>query len=132
MKPIITFCSIALLLATGCANTDPSDSQKKTPTDNTNAQSNVLSQTVLASCGHCQFEMSGAGCDLAVKINGENYYVDGTSIDAHGDAHGEDGLCNCVRQAKVIGQVKDGRFVASEFSLLPLDAAANQAASDQN
>ena len=31
--------------------------------------------------------MPGNGCDLAVRIDGQVYYVDGSSIDDHGDAH---------------------------------------------
>ena len=61
----------------------------------------------------------GSGCDLAVRIDGKSYYVDGSSIDDHGDAHGDDGLCNCIRKAKVTGEIKDGRFVAASFEVLP-------------
>jgi hypothetical protein len=41
---------------------------------------------VEASCGQCQFGMKGYACDLAVRIDGKPYFVDGTSIDSHGDA----------------------------------------------
>ena len=27
------------------------------------------------------------GCDLAVRIDGKSYFVEGTKIDEHGDAH---------------------------------------------
>ena len=47
------------------------------------------------------------------------YYVDGTGIDDHGDAHAADGLCNAVRRARVTGHVEDGRFTATQFELLP-------------
>ena len=70
-----------------------------------------------ASCGQCQFGMPGNGCDLAIRMNGKVYYVDGSSIDDHGDAHAADGLCNCVRKAIVSGKVLDGRFVASDIKL---------------
>jgi S1-C subfamily serine protease len=76
---------------------------------------------VEASCGECRFGLSGDGCDLAVRIDGEAYYVDGSSTDDHGDAHASDGLCNAIRQAMVEGQVEEGRFVASSFVLLPYD-----------
>ena len=42
-----------------------------------------------------------------------------SSIDDHGDAHGDDGLCNCIRHARVTGEIKGGRFVATAFELLP-------------
>ncbi len=72
-----------------------------------------------ASCGQCQFDLSGAGCELAVRIDGEAYFVDGTSIGDHGNAHAADGFCNAVRHARVSGHVDEGRFVATQFELLP-------------
>ncbi|PCJ87577.1 MAG: hypothetical protein COA57_04450 [Flavobacteriales bacterium] len=64
--------------------------------------------------------MQSGGCDLAVKIDGKAYYVDGTKIDDHGDAHSEHGFCNAVRKAEVTGEVVDGRFQATSFELLPV------------
>ena len=75
---------------------------------------------VEASCGQCQFGLSGSGCDLAVRIDGKAYYVDGTAIDEHGDAHAADGFCNAVRPARVNGRVEDDRFVATSFELGPV------------
>jgi hypothetical protein len=49
-------------------------------------------QIVEASCGQCQFGMEGHGCELAVRIDGKSYFVDGSSIDSHGDAHAKDGF----------------------------------------
>ena len=43
-------------------------------------------QVVEAACGECQFKLKGDDCDLAVRIDGKAYFVDGTTIDAHGDA----------------------------------------------
>ncbi len=76
---------------------------------------------VEAACGQCQFGLSGNGCDLAVRIDGKTYYVDGTGIDDHGDAHSDVGFCNAVRRARVQGRVENGRFVATSFELLPVD-----------
>ncbi len=77
-------------------------------------------QTVEAACGQCQFGMKGkAGCDLAVRINGTPYFVDGTDIHKHGDAHAADGFCSTIRKAEVVGEVKNDRFAASSFKLLP-------------
>lgn len=84
--------------------------QKKTP---------VKTQIVEASCGQCQFGMEGHGCELAVRIDGKSYFVDGTSIDSHGDAHANDGFCAAIRKAAVIGEIKSNRFVVTEFKLLP-------------
>ncbi|MCZ6834609.1 MAG: DUF6370 family protein [Planctomycetota bacterium] len=74
---------------------------------------------VEASCGQCQFDLEGSGCDLAVRIDGDAYFVDGTKIDEHGDAHASDGFCNEVRQARVSGSVVDDRFQVAHFELLP-------------
>lgn len=89
-----------------------------------NAQTADSTQIVEASCGQCQFGMKDKkGCDLAVRINGVPYFVTGTSIDKHGDAHAEDGFCNAIRKAKVSGKVEGKNFVASSFTLLPEEKA---------
>lgn len=75
-------------------------------------------QIVEASCGQCQFHMAGKGCDLAVRINGKAYFVDGTSIDEHGDAHAKEGFCEAVRKAKVQGELVNNRFKATYFKLI--------------
>ena len=77
------------------------------------------SQVVEAACGQCQFKMQGKkGCDLAVRIKGKSYFVEGTHIDDHGDAHSEEGFCNAVRKAEVTGTIKGDKFVATSFKLL--------------
>ena len=75
-------------------------------------------QIVEAACGQCQFGMTDKlGCDLAVRIDGETYFVDGTKIDEHGDAHAHDGFCVVIRKANVKGKVFDGRFKSELFTL---------------
>jgi len=76
-------------------------------------------QTVDAACGKCQLGLKGKSCELAVRIDGKAYYVDGFKIDDFGDAHGSDGFCNAVRKADVQGELVKGRFKASYFKLLP-------------
>ncbi|MEE9348535.1 MAG: DUF6370 family protein [Flavobacteriaceae bacterium] len=78
------------------------------------------SQIVEASCGQCQFGLTTPkGCDLAIKIDGKAYFVDGTKITDHGDAHNKvDGFCEVVRKAKVTGKIVDNRFVASSFTIV--------------
>jgi len=79
-------------------------------------------ETVEASCGQCNFGIKGkGGCDLAVRIDGKSYFVDGTKLDNHGDAHAKDGFCSVVRKAVVSGEIVDNRFKASEFKLLPVE-----------
>jgi hypothetical protein len=73
---------------------------------------------VEASCGQCKFGLQGTDCDLAVRIDGKAYYVDGTNIDEHGDAHAKDGFCNAIRKATVQGEVVDNRFKATYFKLV--------------
>ena len=77
-------------------------------------------QIVEASCGQCQFGMEGKSCDLAVRIDGKSYFVEGTNIDAHGDAHAKDGFCASIRKAAVIGTIKDNKFVVTYFKLQPI------------
>lgn len=73
---------------------------------------------VEAACGQCQLGLKGKGCSLAIRLNDKAYFVDGTGIDDHGDAHADDGFCNKIRKAKVQGKVVNGRFRASYFALL--------------
>ena len=85
-------------------------------------------QIVEASCGQCQFGMKDKkGCDLAVRLDGKAYFVEGTTIDEHGDAHASDGFCEAIRKAKVQGKVKDDKFKVTYFKLLtPEEAAAEK------
>jgi len=76
-------------------------------------------QLVEASCGTCQFNLKFDDCALAVRINGKAYFVDGTSIDDHGDAHAKDGFCQAVRKAEVKGKLVNDRFAVSHFKLVP-------------
>ena len=64
-----------------------------------------------ASCGKCQFNKADDECLLAVEINSEIYYVDGTTIDDHGDAHASDGFCSAFRVAWVQGEIKKDVFI---------------------
>jgi hypothetical protein len=91
------------------------DKQDKTPQPDKTKKVLVVD----ASCGQCKFGLAGSDCDLAVRIDGKAYFVDGTNIDSHGDAHASDGFCNAIRKAKVQGEVVDGRFKATYFQLLP-------------
>lgn len=121
MKTSLILCcfTLCLVISIGCQNeVAKNESDTSKPLTNTSL---IADQTLEASCGQCQFEMEGSGCDLAVRIDGKSYYVDGAKMDDHGDAHGDDGMCNCIRQAKVSGEVKDGRFVATSFELLPAE-----------
>ncbi|OYU55387.1 MAG: hypothetical protein CFE25_10640 [Chitinophagaceae bacterium BSSC1] len=70
------------------------------------------------ACGTCMFKMKGSTCKLAVKINNKDYYVEGTSIDDHGDAHSKDGFCNSIRKAKVQGEIVGDKFLVSYFELI--------------
>ena len=78
--------------------------------------------TAEASCGQCKFGLKGKSCDLAVRINGKAYFVDGTKIDDHGDAHAAEGFCNAIRKATVQGEIVDNRFKATYFKLLPIES----------
>ncbi|MEO7983363.1 MAG: DUF6370 family protein [Bacteroidota bacterium] len=79
-------------------------------------------QLVEASCGECQFHLTGKGCDLAVRIDGKAYFVDGTTINEHGDAHAKDGFCEAVRKAEVQGELINNRFKVTYFKLVKPEA----------
>ena len=102
---------VLVILFTGLACKAQSDKQKLPDP----AKKLILAE---ASCGQCQFKLTGKGCDLAVRIDGKAYYVDGTNIDDHGDAHAKDGFCNAIRKAEVQGEVVNDRFVATYFKLV--------------
>ena len=87
--------------------------------DTTAPDSSKPVQIVDAACGQCRLGLPGNSCDLAVRINGKAYFVDGSGIDSHGDAHASDGFCNAVRKAKVQGEIVGDRFKATYFSLVP-------------
>ncbi|MFC3560694.1 DUF6370 family protein [Pedobacter jamesrossensis] len=95
-----------------------SASAQTTPKNSSSAKV-ITKQTVEIACGECQFKMKGKDCDLAVKIDGKPYFVDGKSIDDFGDAHGEHGFCNAVSKAEVTGEIVNNRFKAKEIKLLP-------------
>jgi hypothetical protein len=74
-----------------------------------------------ASCGKCQLGLKSKDCDLAVRINGKSYFVDGVHIDSLGDAHAKDGMCNAIRKAHMQGEVVNDRFKATYFVLDPME-----------
>ena len=88
-------------------------------TDSPKGNNISINQVVEAACGQCQFKMTEkSGCDLAVKIDGKSYFVDGTTIHDHGDAHADDGFCEAIQQANVKGEIIDGRFKAETFTII--------------
>jgi hypothetical protein len=78
-----------------------------------------VNQVVEAACGQCQFGMTErSGCDLAIRIDGKSYFVDGTNIHEHGDEHADDGFCEVIRSANVKGEIIEGRFKSESFILI--------------
>jgi hypothetical protein len=89
-------------------------------------------QILEAACGECQFKLEGKGCNLAVRIENKAYFVDGTAIDSHGDAHAKDGFCNAVRKAEVQGQLVNDRFKVTYFKLLKNEEKKEPSAGQKN
>ena len=85
-----------------------------------NAQKKEKTYKVLATCGTCQLDMSSeTGCTLAIQYGGKKYWVDGSTLQDHGDEHDpEGGMCNTIRKAEVKGTFDDNRFKATSFVLL--------------
>ncbi|WAC40471.1 DUF6370 family protein [Pedobacter sp. SL55] len=78
----------------------------------------IEKKKVEIACGECMFKMDGKGCDLAIRIDGKPYFVDGRKIDDFGDAHADDGFCNAIRKATVTGEIVNGRFKAKSIQLV--------------
>ena len=112
MKNIFLTVSLFVCIAMNAQDSSVSEQAKHKP----------KTQIVEASCGQCKFGMKDKkGCDLAVRIDGKSYFVEGTKLDSHGDAHAADGFCSTIRKAEVVGEVKDNKFIASSFKLLPVE-----------
>ncbi|NII85125.1 MULTISPECIES: DUF6370 family protein [unclassified Pedobacter] len=111
MKKLIFALALGVFAVSANAQTAP----KKTETAKV-----ITKQTVDIACGECQFKMKGKDCELAVKIDGKSYFVDGKGIDDFGDAHSEHGFCNAVSKAEVTGEIVNNRFKAKEIKLLPI------------
>jgi hypothetical protein len=56
------------------------------------------------------------GCELAVRIDGKPYFVDGTSSIPMAMLIMM--ALYCYQKASVIGEIKNNRFVVSQFKLL--------------
>ena len=112
---------ILLFVLTGCStktinNTESPGLDK--PIEPQKGKDIAVHQVVEAACGQCQFGLTEKlGCDLAVRIDGKTYFVDGTNIHEHGDAHADDGFCEVIRNANVKGKIIDGRFKSESFTL---------------
>ena len=120
------FSSIVCLLFISSAFGQKSDPKVSRPDPNKKIQ------IVETACGECQFKLSGKGCELAVRIDGKSYFVDGTDIDSHGDAHAKDGFCNAVRKAEVQGEIVNDRYRVTYFKLIKSPEKKEQPATQKN
>lgn len=75
-------------------------------------------QIVEVACGECKLGLAGENCDLAVRIKGKSYFVEGTNIDDHGDAHDKEGFCNAISKAEVQGKIVGDKFIATYFKVI--------------
>ena len=107
MISLFSFFILPAIAQTKKANISIADPNKKT-------------MIVEAACGECQLGLKGKSCDLAIRINGKSYFVDGTKIDDYGDAHSKEGFCEAISMAEVQGKIVGNRFKATYFKLLPL------------
>ena len=74
----------------------------------------IAEEAIEVGCGSCIYGMDGVeGCVTAVKVGDKHYLVTGVELDAHSS-----GLCDSAKQAKVAGEVRDGKFVASKIELV--------------
>ena len=81
----------------------------------------VENRTVTAACGMCLYSMKEAkGCMWAVELDGASYLVQGVLPRDH-ENHAPDGMCNVKREVVVDGHLREDRFVATRFELLPAE-----------
>ncbi|MBA4150868.1 MAG: hypothetical protein H0X66_22380 [Verrucomicrobia bacterium] len=74
-----------------------------------------------AGCGQCLLGLKEKkGCDLAVRMKGQSYFVDGFKMRQFGDPDEDGGMCNVLRKTKVTGEIVNNRFQATTFDLVPL------------
>lgn len=67
----------------------------------------VSDKSAQVACAGCVFHMEGAeGCQLAVKLDGKTYFVDGAEVAGHD-------WCDKALDAVVNGAIENGRFAAS-------------------
>ena len=110
MKPLLLSIFFSVIMLTAF-------SQNKTGSTATHDPNKKI-QIVDVACGECKLGLPGKSCDLAVRINGKSYFVDGTKIDDHGDAHAKEGFCSAVSKAEVQGEIVGDRFVVTYFKLI--------------
>jgi hypothetical protein len=111
MKKLIILLGLGFAALTAAAQTTASAGKEQTPT--------VLKNKVVEiACGECKFKMKGKSCDLAIRIDGKSYFVDGKTVDDFGDAHAKHGFCNAISKAEVTGEIVNDRFKATTIKLL--------------
>ena len=110
LKSLFSFLILSCITLTINAQTQQPDISKPDPAKRI--------QTVEVSCGECKFHLKGKSCDLAVRIKGKAYFIDGADIDSFGDAHANEGFCKAIRKAEVQGEVVKNRFKVTYFRLL--------------
>ncbi len=72
-----------------------------------------VAQTLEVGCASCLYDMDGVeGCVTAVKVADTSYLLEGAELDAHNN-----GLCATTKQAKVVGVIQNGAFLASSIEL---------------
>ena len=114
MKALLSWLPVVGLIFLSACDSGPAPGQASGSADK--------HAVVEAGCGQCLLGLKTEkkGCDLAVRIDGKSYFVDGFKMDDFGDAHAKDGMCNATRQAEVVGEIKNDRYVASSFKLVPV------------
>lgn len=110
MKSLFTFLSCCFFTLTAISQT--TETKTNTP------DASLPVQVVEISCGKCKLGLPGKTCDMTVRIDGKAYYADGAHIDAFGDAHADDGMCNAILKAEVQGVLVENRFKVSYIKLL--------------
>ncbi len=76
---------------------------------------------VEAACGRCLFgHKEDKKCNLAIRVDGKSYFVDGFTMSQFGNPDLSGGMCKKIHSAQVSGKIVNDRFAATSFELLPL------------
>lgn len=84
----------------------------------------VTNQQITVGCGMCRFGIVNTerpGCYWAAEFGDKHVPVFGPLPHDH-ENHSPTGMCNMNRRAIVDGTLKEDRFVATRFELLPASA----------
>ena len=112
---------LAAMIFTGCGGSQDASAPSAPSASVEDQAATAETQTYEVGCGGCIFQMEDAvGCEAAVNVDGNAYWIEGVEISAHNI-----GLCSGSAEADMAGEVKDGKFIATSFALTEADGGGH-------